>query len=128
MTTHQIPTGFEPIRPFGKFHELIGPLYGKLDGERVIVGLRVEDKHGNRGNNLHGGMMCALADSAMTYACAQPGDWLEAQVDVMRQGRRVIFLNTYILRGEERLARSSATFQLVPRPGMGVEPRPGESK
>lgn len=150
MTTHQIPAGFEPIRPFGKFHELIGPLYGKLDGDRVIVGFRVEEKHGNRGNNLHGGMMCALADSAMTYACAlrrppemgtvtasltiemmgaaQPGDWLEAQVDVMRQGRRVIFLNTYILRGDERLARSSATFQLVPRPGMGVEPRPGESK
>lgn len=150
MASGDIPQGFDLIRPFGKFHELIGPLYGKLDGERVIVGMRVEDKHGNRGNNLHGGMLCALADSAMTYACAlrrpaefgavtaslsiemmgaaRPGDWIEAHVEVMRQGRRVIFLNAFIVRGEEKLARSSATFQIVPRPGMGPEPKPGEGK
>lgn len=147
MANNDIPQGFHLIRPFGKFHELIGPLYGKLDGEHVVVGMRVEDKHGNRGNNLHGGMVCALADSAMTYACAlrrppehgavttgltvemmgaaQPGDWIEAHVEVMRQGRSVIFLNLFILRGEQKLARASATFQVVPRPGMAREPLPG---
>jgi acyl-coenzyme A thioesterase PaaI-like protein len=48
---------------------------------------------------------------------AQPGDWVEAEVDVMRAGSRVIFVNAFIRRGTERIARASATFQIVPRPG-----------
>jgi uncharacterized protein (TIGR00369 family) len=142
MTTSDIPAGFEPIEPFGQFHELIGPLYAKRDGESLVVAMRVEEKHGNRGRSLHGGMLCALADTAMTYACAlrreadtgavttslsiemlgaaRPGDWVEAEVDMMRAGKRVMFVNAFVRRGSERIARASATFQIVPRPGYAA--------
>jgi acyl-coenzyme A thioesterase PaaI-like protein len=52
---------------------------------------------------------------------ARPGDWVEVEVDVMRAGGRVFFLNAFVKKGEERIARASATFQIVERPGTKRE-------
>jgi acyl-coenzyme A thioesterase 13 len=41
---------------------------------------------------------------------ARVGDWLEAQVDIQRIGRRLIFANAYLVIGSERIARVSAIF------------------
>ena len=41
---------------------------------------------------------------------AQPGDWIEARVDVMQAGKRIAFINCFVYRGEKRIARASATF------------------
>ena len=129
------------MRPLGKFHELVGPLYAAERGDRTVVGLRVEEKHLNGGNILHGGMYFTLLDTAMSRAClrlrrpdvfpatvslssdliaaARPGDWIEAEVDVLRAGQRLVFLNCIVRRdGPEGdpLARGSATFQLITPP------------
>ena len=62
-----VPAGFEPMDPFGQFHELCGPIYVKKTDRGFSVGMFVQDKHGNKGANLHGGMLAMLVDTAFTY-------------------------------------------------------------
>jgi uncharacterized protein (TIGR00369 family) len=136
-----VPSGFTRMAPYGGFHELVGPLYEMRREDRVVVGMRVAQKHLARGPGIHGGMYFMLLDTAMThasvairppdafvvttsfsselYAGAGPGDWIEAEVEVMRAGKRIIFLNCLIRRDGpegEPLVRGSATFQIVNRP------------
>lgn len=44
---------------------------------------------------------------------AKVGDWLEAAVDIQKSGSRLVFANTYISAGEERVVRASASFLVV---------------
>jgi len=136
----ETPAGFVESEPFGPFHELVGPLYETDRDGRSVLGLRVAEKHRNRGASMHGGMFLTLADTAMTHAAAKirppemravttalsseiiaaakPGDWVEAEVEVLKAGRSIIFLNCLVRRdGPDGplLMRCSATFQLVPR-------------
>jgi acyl-coenzyme A thioesterase 13 len=45
---------------------------------------------------------------------AQVGDWLLAEVDIQKIGRRLVFANAYLVVGEERIARVSAIFARAP--------------
>jgi uncharacterized protein (TIGR00369 family) len=130
-----IPPGFELMPVFGPFHELVGPLYASRRDAMHIVGLRVEEKHRNRGAMMHGGMICMLADTAIVWAAkhareprpkmlttqlcvnlignAPPGAWVEAQVDVVRAGRRVVFANCYIWSQGQRIAQATAQCQVI---------------
>ncbi len=131
-----IPPGFAKLDATSPFHELVGPLYEKRDGATVAIGLAVAEKHKNRRGIVHGGMICTLADFAMGHAAstaagaprklvtttlsvdfagnARPGDWIEARVDVMRPGKRVAFVNCFVYRGADRIARANATFLILP--------------
>jgi acyl-coenzyme A thioesterase PaaI-like protein len=136
----KVPDGFVRMDPYGAFHELVGPLYEARRGGQMVVGLRVGARHLGKGPGIHGGMYFFLLDAAMTHACAQvrppdafvattsfsselfgsarAGDWIEAGVELMRAGRRVIFANCLIRRDGpdgEALVRGSATFQVVAR-------------
>jgi len=134
-----IPPGYEPLDPFGKFHELCGPIYAKKTADGFSVGMRVADKHGNRATNIHGGMLAMLIDTAFTYAArharnppqpnvtvslsidmmgpAKQGDWVEARVEVGRAGRSTTFVSCFVWVGEERIARASGVFQVRALPG-----------
>ncbi|TAL01561.1 MAG: PaaI family thioesterase [Rhodospirillaceae bacterium] len=136
----RVPQGFVRMEPYGAFHELVGPLYEMRRGELTVVGLRVAAKHIAKGPGIHGGMYFMLLDTAMTHACvrvrrpdayvvttsfsselfasARQDDWIEAEVEVMRAGGRVIFVNCIVRRDGpegEALVRGSATFQIVNR-------------
>lgn len=126
---------FQRMPPFGPLHEALGPFFVRSTSIGIIAGMHVEERHHNKGPMLHGGMMAFFIDTAFTYACvaladkprqvvttaltidfagsAKAGDWIEAHVDVMRQGRRVIFLNCFVFKRDERIARGSATFQVI---------------
>lgn len=130
-----IPPGFAKLDSTSPFHELVGPLYERRDGPTLTIGMQVAEKHRNRRGVVHGGMICTLADFAMGHAAhsatgtfrklvttslsvdfagnARPGDWVEARVDVMRPGNRVAFVNCFVYHGAERIARASATFQIL---------------
>jgi acyl-coenzyme A thioesterase 13 len=41
---------------------------------------------------------------------ARIGDWLEAHVEVLKQGSRLAFANCYITVDEQRIVRASAVF------------------
>jgi len=130
-----IPAGYQPLPTFGPFHAHLGPMYWKLADGRYTVGLHVQDKHRNRGDMMHGGMICTLADTASHWAARntrQPagmllttglnvslmgnaalGEWVEARVDVLRAGRSVVFTDCLISSGGRTIAQASAQFQVI---------------
>lgn len=116
--------------------ELIGPVYSRGEGGQRVLGLQVAEKHCNTRGTVHGGILATLADVALGYTMAlasdpprnlitahlsldyagnaKVGDWLEARVDIQKQGGRLAFANCYIFVKEERIVRASAVF-VAPR-------------
>ena len=129
------PPGFERMPTFGPFHQYAGPTYWRQANGCMTVGLRVQDKHRNRGPMMHGGMVCMLADTASHWAArhardlpgmmlttglnvslmgnAAPGDWVEARVEVLRAGRSIVFTHCVISCEGRPIAQASAQFQVV---------------
>jgi uncharacterized protein (TIGR00369 family) len=132
----EVPAGFVLIAPTSPAHELVGPFYEKMrdDGSRII-GMRVAHQHLNRIGVIHGGLVCTFCDFAMSQATmrtlepgrkyvtanlsadfagsANEGEWIEAHAEVFRSGRRVVFVNCFVYRGEQRIARASGTFVVL---------------
>ncbi|HUW36245.1 MAG TPA: PaaI family thioesterase [Rhodocyclaceae bacterium] len=131
-----IPAGFKPIKRGGAFIAMLGPLYYRQDEERIVIAMRIEEKHLNIRGIAHGGMLVTLADSALGIALsmsrnppqpmvtvnlstdfadsARPGDWVEAHVDIQRVGKRLAYANCYLHVGEKRILRASGVFALMP--------------
>jgi uncharacterized protein (TIGR00369 family) len=131
-----IPEGFKPLNRGGPFLAQLGPLYLKKAGDRVVIGLRIEERHTNIRGIAHGGMLVTLADSALGIALsssrtppqpmvtvnlstdfvesAMPGDWVEAHIDIQRVGNRLAYANCYLKVGERRILRASGVFALMP--------------
>lgn len=126
------PAGFKPLFRTSPALELVGPLYSRGEGTDLVIGLRVEKKHCNARGTMHGGMLATLADVALGYTMAfassppanlvtaslsldfagtaRIGDWVEAHVDVQKQGSRLSFANCYLTANGERIVRASAVF------------------
>jgi acyl-coenzyme A thioesterase 13 len=128
-----VPLGFEPLFRTSPFLDLLGPVfYRRLENNTFIIGLRVAHQHANARGSAHGGLLLTLADIALGYVSAfsedpplslttasmsadfvgsaKLGDWLEAHVDILKIGRRLVFANAHLLVGDERIARVSAVF------------------
>jgi acyl-coenzyme A thioesterase 13 len=131
-----IPEGFKPLRRGSSpFLSNLGPLYGKKEGENLVIGLRIEERHLNTRGVAHGGMLVTLADSALGIViaslhtppkpmvtinltadfadAAREGDWVEARVDVQKMGRRLAFANCHLWAGHKRILRASGIFAQV---------------
>ena len=126
------PEGFSPLFRTSPVLDLIGPIYYRGKGKDLVLGLRIEPKHCNARGTVHGGILATLADVVLGYAMAfatdpptalvtanlsldfagtaKVGDWLEATVDVQKQGSRLAFSNCFIAVGSERIVRASAVF------------------
>ncbi len=126
------PGGFAPLFRTSPFLDAVGPFYYRRDGERLVIALRIVEKHANARGVAHGGLLMTLADIALGYntayredppatlvtasltadfaGTAKLGDWVEAHVDVQKSGRRLAFANAYLAVGDERILRASAVF------------------
>ncbi|MDI9331595.1 MAG: PaaI family thioesterase [Alphaproteobacteria bacterium] len=141
-STPLIPQGFRPLRVGGPFMQTNGPLYGRLSQElggrpRVHVGFRVLPAHTNPMGVCHGGMLATLADMLAAIcvpyqtdlprhflptislqmdflAPARQGDWVQAQVDVLRTTRNLVFTQGLIHAGDEVALRVSAIYKIGP--------------
>jgi len=110
----QVPDGFRPVRLApNPFLELVGPLYGRLEADDIVVGFVVEPKHCNPAGMCHGGMLMTLADMLLILvsnvqgrlgrymttvsvtndflAPAPLGGWLEGRGQVLRQTKSLVF-------------------------------------
>jgi uncharacterized protein (TIGR00369 family) len=116
------------LRP-NPYIDACGPLYGKREGDALVLGLRVETRHCNPAGNCHGGMLSTLADmllilgsSAQTgsmrflttvslqcdfVAPAPEGCWLEGRVQVLRGSRNLVFSQGLIGSAGQPVARVS---------------------
>ena len=127
-----LPPNFKPLFRTSPVLDLIGPLFCRGEGKGLVIGLRAERKHCNARGTVHGGILATLADVALGYVmafssdpptrlvtanlsldfagAANAWDWLEAHVDILKQGSRLSFANCYITVGEQRVVRASAVF------------------
>jgi uncharacterized protein (TIGR00369 family) len=109
-----IPAGFVQLklRP-NPYIDACGPLYGRRDGHRLVLGLRVERRHCNPAGSCHGGMLTTLADMLLVLgasvasdtprytvtvnlscdfiAAAAEGAWIEGRLEVLRSARSLVF-------------------------------------
>jgi len=131
MTT-RIPLGAEEISRTG-FNRHIGPLYRLADPDSHRFAFVVEDKHMNAGGSVHGGMLMALADVAMSrtarlvanavscstvslscdfLAPGSLGDLIEARARVIRLTKTMAFLSAEISESGRPLLVASGVWKL----------------
>jgi uncharacterized protein (TIGR00369 family) len=125
--------GWEMLRHAG-FAELTGPLWKRDDGGRLRFGFVVGQKHLNYARILHGGMLTTLADLAMGMTAwratggkahatielnmqfvssVRPGEFVEAQCEVVRAARSVVFMQAKMFAGARIVAAASGIWKIL---------------
>ena len=131
-----VPDGFEIITVEGPelFIGVNGPLYRKLEAERLVLGCKVERRHCNPLLICHGGMLSTFVDMAMAYAIhaqarlpnfvptinlttdflgpAPLGAWIEARTDVLKQTRNLVFAQCLVTSEGKTVTRASGVFKI----------------
>lgn len=109
-----IPAGFRKVElPTNAFMNANGPVFVRMEGEQLVLGFRIEERHCNSNRMCHGGMLLTLADLILTIGVnvqaklsrflptvsvtcdfigtAPLGAWVEARVSVLRTTRNLSF-------------------------------------
>lgn len=129
---HEIPDGFEPHERKSPLTAPWEPIYAKLDGERLVLGLRLWEPHTNSRGFAHGGLLAALADNTMGLNCARRFEpvrglvtvnlsityhgiagldqWLSFEPDHIKTGKTLCFAELSVLADGSLCARAAATF------------------
>jgi len=101
-----------PLPPAG-FIDANGPLYGKWELDRIVLGVRIERRHCNTNGTCHGGMLALLADMLLAMGSnlqadlsrflptvnltcdflgpATLGSWIEGRLEVLRVTNSLVF-------------------------------------
>ena len=143
----EIPAGFTALDlPANAFLNANGPVYAKMDGENLLLGLRVEGRHCNSMGLCHGGMLLTLADLIFTIGvnvqanlsrflptvsvtcdfigAAPKGAWLQARVDVLRTTRNLGFAQGMLTLGDGTpIARISGILKIGGEPDPAYGPQ-----
>ena len=144
MTT-AIPPGFVALPTAGgPFIQHNGPLYLRHEGTLVKFGFRVEPRHVNPMNNLHGGMMASFCDMLLPlsvhrqsaevahrflptislqidYLAPAPlGCWVEGEAEPLRVTRSLVFAQGLVRADGVPCARVSGVFKIGPAIAMEV--------
>lgn len=140
-TRHVPPEGFVrlPTPPKDAFTAHVGPFYARFEGEVLVLGFRVEERHSNPAGICHGGAMMAFADVFMAVASSVQGRmeanflptinlsgdflaptalgaWVEGRTDLLRVTQRFVFAQGIATADGERVLRSSGVFSIPTRP------------
>ena len=128
-----VPEGYEPFLVGAGFEAHVGPLYFRRLGNAVRLGFRVAEKHLNPRRTLHGGMMMTLIDDAIAMAvgletgsaamatvslngdflaAAKPEEWVEAEGEVVRRTRALVFTRGAIFCGQRTLFTASGVWKI----------------
>jgi uncharacterized protein (TIGR00369 family) len=126
----EIPAEFTrlQLRP-NPYVDACGPLYGRRDGDKLVLGLRVERRHCNPGGSCHGGMLSTLADMLLVLGAnvqsgqrrymltvnlscdfigpASEGNWIEGRLEVLRTTRSLVFCQGLLAAGGQPVLRFS---------------------
>ena len=147
MSSHvEIPPGFAPLQSGGPFIQHNGPLYLRHEGSVVQFGFRVERRHVNPMNNLHGGMMASFCDMLLPLsvhrksdqvadrflptislqidyrAPASRGAWVQGEAEPLRVTRSLVFAQGLVTADGVPCARVSGVFKIGPAvPSDAVE-------
>lgn len=141
-----IPDGYRRLTlPPSGFMDAVGPLYGRRDAGRFVMGLRVEDRHCNARGVCHGGMLATMCDMLLTVgsniqsgqsrflptvsmSCdflgpADRGAWVEGRVEVLRVTRNLLFASGLLeVAGAGPIVRASGVMKVPAEPDPRFHP------
>ena len=143
-----IPAGFAALAMGDGFMGVNGPLYLLHTDGLVQVGMRVEARHCNPMGNCHGGMLATFSDMVLPlsihrlapevgfrflptislqldYLSPAPlGCWVQAQAQVLRVTRNMVFAQGLVSADGVPAVRISGVFKIgkpFARPGLEAE-------
>jgi uncharacterized protein (TIGR00369 family) len=130
-----VPQGFEPHDRRSPVTAPWEPLYRRLSGDTVVLGVRAREAHCNGRGFVHGGLISALADNAMGLSAvrrmgevsslvtvsltvdflgpAHVGQWLEFDTVFVKQGGTLTFTQAFVTADGQPCARANAVFRVV---------------
>ncbi|MGN6278601.1 MAG: PaaI family thioesterase [Sphingomonas sp.] len=117
-----------------RFNSFLGPFLLKVDGDIARVRMTPRHEHSNLSNNLHGGALLGFVDVALFAASRGFGlieagtavtldlsvqfigggridEVLEAQVELLRETGRLLFLRGLVVQGDDKVAGFSGTIR-----------------
>jgi len=135
VTSAEIPPGYRRIAFEGvTFNSANGPFYVRRDGEEMVLGFRVEQRHCNPAGIVHGGMLMMVADMTagfgtafktgiekfmptvnMTFdfvASGNIGDWVEGRCEVLKTTRSLAFATVMLSTQGRPLLRASCIMKI----------------
>ena len=134
-TLLEVPAGFERHDRQSPLTEPWEPLYRRISGDTVILGLRAGPAHTNSRGFVHGGLISALADNAMGLSCSRTlggdtrlvtanltvdflgvaniGQWLEFDTVFVKPGGTLCFTQAFVTADGQLCARANAVFKTV---------------
>ena len=122
--------------PGGGFPAHAGPLWYKpgQDGVPPLFAMLADARHVNVHGIIHGGMLMTFADTGMGITiwealgrkpcvtiqfsiqfleAARPGDFLELDVEVLRQSSTVVFVRGLLRTGERHVAAADGVWKTI---------------
>lgn len=130
-----VPEGFERHDRKSPVTNPWEPLYRRLSGDTVVLGLRAGPAHTNSRGFVHGGLISTLADNAMGLSCARrlgdlaslvtvnltvdflgsalTGQWLEFDTVFVKPGGTLCFTQAFVTADGQPCARANAVFRVV---------------
>jgi len=117
-----------------RFNTLLGPLSVRVDGDIARVRMVPEHRHSNLRDHVHGGALLGFIDVAMFAGCRGFGILdaggavtldlstqfiggaaidrpIEAQVELLRETGRMLFVRGVIVQGDDKIAAFSGTLR-----------------
>jgi uncharacterized protein (TIGR00369 family) len=117
-----------------RFNTLLGPMLYRVDGATARIRITPEHRHSNVQDNVHGGALLAFIDVALFaasrgfgvidaatavtldlntqfIAAGRIGEPLEAQVELLKETGRLLFLRGLVVQGETKVAAFSGTIR-----------------
>ena len=136
MDTHLAPPeGFERHDRRSAVTDPWEPLYRRISGETVILGLWARPEHANSRGFVHGGLISTLADNAMGLSCARRlgglsglltvnlsvdflasahvGQWLAFDTVFVKPGGTLCFTQAFVTADGQPCARANAVFRVM---------------
>lgn len=124
-----IPEGFKTLAGLSPAEDHLGPFYYRKTDDGLVMGFRAETKNCNGIGTVHGGVLMAFADYAVTMlalsgvkencttisfssdfiSAARDGDWVEASGEVVRRTGSMTFVSGRLSVGDNVVL----TFQTV---------------
>lgn len=130
-----IPPGFERHDRRSPVTDPWEPLWRRVSGDTVVLGVRAGPAHTNSRGFVHGGLISALADNAMGLSCARrlgdisslvtvnltvdflgsalTGQWLEFDTVFVKPGGTLCFTQAFVTADGQPCARANAVFRVV---------------
>lgn len=135
-----VPDGFNPLPTGLGFTDAVQPVYCKIEGDSVSIGLVVQAHHGNTMGICHGGVLMVLSDVTAAFGvnhargesggsptvnlnidfitAARRGEWIQADAQVTNLKKRFGFCSGAIYSKRGMVARFSGTFYFPDHGGM----------